>query len=160
MSFSQNKITLVSLIKKGIIFLLSFAIIFVSLSLLTFHPYDYPVTAAHTDSGLGNWLGQPGAFIAGHLFMLLGRGAYFLIPLLLLMFLSCYSSVLSEKRLRRFTGLFLLILTISYFFVLMKNDPSYQGGGMLAGMVFDLVGKALGFPGQIMVIVVLALLAL
>ncbi len=133
--------------KKALIFIATFAIAFLSISLVTFSPYD-PFLMADSEAEIANWLGQPGVFVAHPVFTLFGQASYLIVLAMVWIYQSFLSKIHSTKRFKRIVGFFLGIFAFSYFIVVFKGDPSFEGGGILAGIVHSLVTKGFGLFGE------------
>ncbi len=135
--------------KKALIFVATFIISFLSISLLTFSPYDPFLLTRDSDIEIMNWLGQPGAFIAHPIFTLFGQASYFIVLAMVLIYLSFLIKIYNNKRFKWIMGFFLGIFGLSYSIVVFTGDPSFKGGGIVAGIVHTLVTKGFGLFGEL-----------
>ncbi|HEO64792.1 MAG TPA: hypothetical protein ENI73_02880, partial [Spirochaetes bacterium] len=135
--------------KKALIFVATLIVSFLSISLLTFSVYDPFLSIGDSEIEIVNWLGQPGAFIAHPIFTLFGQASYLIVLAMILIYLSFLIKTHRDKRFRRIMGFFLGIFALSYSIVVFTGDPSFKGGGVLAGIVHTLVTKGFGLFGEL-----------
>jgi len=134
---------------------LAFALIFVSVSLLSYHPSDPSINHAAASGEVHNLFGPAGAHIAGFLIFLFGRGAY-CVPLVLLVTAVCIFKgyAWGVVLLTLGGGLLLMVATAGLLalcqiqYVLFGKELS---GGDLGGVVgiplADVVGRSGGATG-------------
>ncbi len=147
------------LYRKGIFFLFSFLMIFIAISIASFHPSDYLNVSSQNVDGVRNWFGVPGNFIASKLFLLFGKGAYCLILLLVLFIVSLFSSYLSQRRNKLIIGALFVTFTVSYLISFVSSDQSFSGGGLIAGITLSILKKGFGLFGQIFFLLLITYLS-
>jgi S-DNA-T family DNA segregation ATPase FtsK/SpoIIIE len=135
--------------------ILAFALIFVSVSLLSYHPSDPSINHAGASAEVRNLFGPVGAHVAGFLMFLFGRGAY-CVPVVLLLTAVCILKEYSWRDLLlTMGGGLLLMVTTAGLLALCQNQYLLFGkglssgavGGMLGILLADVVGRYGGETG-------------
>jgi len=134
---------------------LAFALIFTSVSLLSYHPSDPSINHAGASAGIHNLFGPVGAHVAGFLIFLCGLGAYW-VPIVLLVTAVCILKGYDRTvLLLTFGGGLLLMVTTGGLLALCQNQYLLFGkrftGGEVGGIIgiplADVVGRYGGSTG-------------
>ncbi len=146
--------------RKWIFFIITFLLILVTISIITFNPYDSNSITDQGNTQVENYLGLPGSYISTILFTLFGRWTYFFILFFVLLYFSLFFNILSNNRVNKFIGLFLFVFAIAYFNVILTNDVSFRAGGILAGALHHFIKVIGGIVGEWLLLIILVLLSI